>query len=59
MGIRLDVGPDSPNQNGAVVEGILTVELSPAVAEFGNEGLCQFAESAVSEELAPLMCAGL
>src|SRR5215469_14241835 len=56
MRIRLNVRPDSPNQNGAVVEGVLAVELSPAVPEFANERLCQFAEPAVGEELAPLMC---
>lgn len=59
IGVGSDVGPDEANEDGSVIESLLTVELATTVLELAYERCVQGAIIDIDERLAPLMGFGV
>src|ERR1700722_20923597 len=55
VGIRSDVRPDNPNEDGSAVVRLLIVELAAAILEFTDGRCADRAVAAVGKIQAPLM----
>src|SRR5271155_2735979 len=56
VGIRGDIGPNTPNQDRAPVDGVLSEKLAAAVLERADQRGRQHAALAVGKRLTPLTC---